>query len=52
MRLNEGYGVSITKYKIITNFSDYNIEKGVVIKNHGEIILLKEDDMTLTSLFA
>lgn len=41
MRLNEGYGVSITKYKIITNFNDYNIEKDVAIKNQGEMILLK-----------
>lgn len=41
MRFNEGYGVSITKYKIITNFSDYNIEKDVAIKNQGEFILLK-----------
>lgn len=40
-RLNEGYGMNITKYKLVTNFNDYNIEKYVAIKNQGEILLLK-----------
>lgn len=38
--LSEGDGVSITMYKLITPFYDYNIEKDVAIKNQGDIILL------------